>query len=90
MLGWDRYGFDKKRTETRNTKLVFLHPVVSVGRVVHSGAFRARNINTLFFMFGWDRYGFDKKCAETRYTEPVFLDMMQSTGNTELSGASGE
>jgi hypothetical protein len=38
MLGWDRYGFDKKRTETRYRDLVFLHPVGSAGHVVHFGA----------------------------------------------------
>jgi hypothetical protein len=43
ILEWDRYGFDKKCTRTRNTELVFLHPVGSVGHVVHSAAFRARN-----------------------------------------------
>jgi hypothetical protein len=37
MLGWDQYGFDKKRTRTRHTKLVFLHLVRYAGHVVHSG-----------------------------------------------------
>jgi hypothetical protein len=27
MLGWDWYGFDKKRVGPRCGKLVFLHPV---------------------------------------------------------------
>jgi hypothetical protein len=27
MLVWDRYRFQKKRTRTRDTELVFLHPV---------------------------------------------------------------
>jgi hypothetical protein len=40
MLGWDRYGFDKKRAETRYRDLVFLHPVRSAGHVVHFGASR--------------------------------------------------
>jgi hypothetical protein len=37
MLVWDRYRFDKKRVGTRYTELVFLHPVRSVGHVMHSG-----------------------------------------------------
>jgi hypothetical protein len=37
-LGWERYGFDKKRVGKHCAKLVFLHPVGSVGRIVHFGA----------------------------------------------------
>jgi hypothetical protein len=36
MLGWDQYGFDKKRFRTRCAKLVFLHLMESAGHVVHS------------------------------------------------------
>jgi hypothetical protein len=49
MLGWQRYGFHKKRARTRYAELVFLHSVGSVGHVVHSGASRARNVDALFF-----------------------------------------
>jgi hypothetical protein len=52
MLGWDRYGFNKKCTGTHCTELVFLHLAVSVGHVVHSGASRVGNVNILFFMLG--------------------------------------
>jgi hypothetical protein len=36
ILGWNRYGFDKKRVRTRYTELAFLHPVGSMGHVVQS------------------------------------------------------
>jgi hypothetical protein len=39
MLGRYRYGFYKKGVETRYGELVFLHPVRSVGHVVHSSEF---------------------------------------------------
>jgi hypothetical protein len=73
MLGWDRYGFDKRRIGTRYAELVFLHPMGSVGHVGHSGASRAQIVNALFFMLGWAQPNLNKKCAGTRYTEVVFL-----------------
>jgi hypothetical protein len=54
LLGWCRYGFHKKHIGIPYAEHVFLHPVVSVGRVVHSGAFAPLNVDTLFFMIGWD------------------------------------
>jgi hypothetical protein len=41
MIGWTWGGFHKKCTGTRYAKLMFLHPVVSVGYVGHSSAFGA-------------------------------------------------
>jgi hypothetical protein len=38
MLGWDQYGFNKKRVGTCYAKLGFMHTLGSVGHVVHSGA----------------------------------------------------
>jgi hypothetical protein len=38
-------------------ELGFLHPVGSVGHVVHCGASGTQNVDALFFMIGWDRYG---------------------------------
>jgi hypothetical protein len=35
ILGWDRYGYDKKRTHY--AQLVFLHLVGYVGHIMHSG-----------------------------------------------------
>jgi hypothetical protein len=41
MLGWDQYEFNKKHAKIRYAKLLFLHPVGSVGHVVHSGVSEA-------------------------------------------------
>jgi hypothetical protein len=41
MLGWDQYGFNKKHGKIRYAELLFLHPVGSVGHVVHSGVSEA-------------------------------------------------
>jgi hypothetical protein len=52
MLRWDRCGFDKKYAGTRCAKLMFLHPVGSMGHVVHCGASGPQNVDALFFMLG--------------------------------------
>jgi hypothetical protein len=51
----------KKHVGALYAKLVFLHPVGSVGHVVHSGVYRARNVEALFFLLRWDQNGFHKK-----------------------------
>jgi hypothetical protein len=52
MLGWDWYGFDKKRSRIHYAEILYLHQVGCAGRVVYSSASRARNVNPLFFMLG--------------------------------------
>jgi hypothetical protein len=44
--------YDKRRTGTRYTKIVFLHLVGSAGHVVHAGVSGGLNIDALFFMLG--------------------------------------
>jgi hypothetical protein len=79
----------KKHVGICYAEYVFLHPVGSTGHVVHSGAFGARNINTLFSMLGWDRYSLQKKNTGTHYAELVILHSVGSASHKVLFGASG-
>jgi hypothetical protein len=60
-----------------------------VGHIVHSGSFRAQNVDALFFMLGWDRYGLRKKHVGTRYAKQLFLHPMGTTGPIVHSGVPG-
>jgi hypothetical protein len=60
MLGWDQYGFDKKRDRTHYAELVFLHPVRSTSPIQYFGMSGVSNADALFLMLRWDRYEFDK------------------------------
>jgi hypothetical protein len=87
LLGWDRYGFNKRRAGTCCIKLVFLHTVRSAGHIVHSGAPTAQIVGTLFFMLRWERYGFHKKHTGPLYAELVFLHPVEYAGHIGHSSA---
>jgi hypothetical protein len=89
MLRWDQYEFDKKCIRTRYAELLFLHPVGSVGDVVHFGASGWRIIDTLLFKLRWDWYAFDKKRFRTRYAKILFFHPVQSAGEVVHFRASG-
>jgi hypothetical protein len=91
ILGWDRCGFHKNSTGTRNAKHVFLHPARSGVHVMHSCASGVRKVDKLFFMLGWERYGFDKKHAGHVMLNLFFffLHMVGSVCHVVHFGASG-
>jgi hypothetical protein len=89
MLGWDWYGFDKKRVGTRYAQLVFLHRIGYACHVGNSGVSGPRNVEALFFTLGWGRCSFHKKRSKTRYVELVFIHLMGSAGHVVNSGAPG-
>jgi hypothetical protein len=61
----------------------------SAGRIVHSGASGARNVDALFFMLGWDWFSFHKKRVGTSFVELVLLHPVGYAGHVDCCGASG-
>jgi hypothetical protein len=64
---------------TRYAELVVLHLMGSVGHVVCYVAYRARNIDALFFMLGCAQCRSHKQHGGTRYAELMFFNMVGST-----------
>jgi hypothetical protein len=52
MIRWAWCSFQKKCTGTHYSELVFLHPLGSVGHIVHSGASGPQNIDAPFLCLG--------------------------------------
>jgi hypothetical protein len=67
--------------------LCFLHPVGSVGQLVHFRASGVQNVDTLFHARVL-LYGFDKKSVGTRFADLVFLHLLGSMGYIVHSRAS--
>jgi hypothetical protein len=61
ILGWEWYNLHKKCTGTHYAKLMFWHPVVSIGHLVHSRASGPRKVDALFFIVRWPDPFFHKK-----------------------------
>jgi hypothetical protein len=68
---------------------VFLHPVVSVGHLVHFDAYGARNIDSVFFILGRDWCSFHKNRIGTSYVELVLLRPVGYAGHVMHYDASG-
>jgi hypothetical protein len=82
MFGWDRFGFSNKRDGTCYAELVFWHPMVSTGHVVHFDAFRCETS-----MLG--PVQIHQKMTGTCYAKLVFLYLLGSVGHVLHSRASG-
>jgi hypothetical protein len=78
----------KKHVGTRYAEHVLLHPLKSVGPIVHFGASGAQNVYALFFMLRWARCGFHKKSSRIGDAELVFLYPVGSEGHVVHSSAS--
>jgi hypothetical protein len=69
----DGTGTDSTKSATAHyTELMFLHPVESMGNVVHSDASGARNIDALFLLLERDRYEFKKRAMGQSTTNLCF------------------
>jgi hypothetical protein len=89
MVGWARCVIHKKHVGAHCAKLVFLHPMGSIGHIVHSVRPGCEMSMHYFFMLKWAQCGFHKKRIRTSYTALGFLQPMGSAGHVVHSGASG-
>jgi hypothetical protein len=76
MLRWAQCSFHKMQVGTSYTELVFLHPLGSIGHVVHSSVSGARNGDALFFTHRWAWCDIHKKRTRAHYAELVLLHLM--------------
>jgi hypothetical protein len=79
----------QKEHRDRLGQTCVLHPVGSVGHVVHYGASEARIVDAIFFLLVWDRYVFQKKRIKTSDTELVFLHLLGYAGHVVRCCKSG-
>jgi hypothetical protein len=88
VLGSDWYGFDKKLIGSRYAKLVFLHPVGSVGHVVHSSSASGHETSTHYFSYsGWTGKDSTKSAPEHVLPNLFFLHLVGSARHVVHSGA---
>jgi hypothetical protein len=67
---------------------VVLHPVGSVGHIMHSGVFGPQNIDALFVVLQWEWYRFYRKRLDT-VCRPCVLHPVGSVAHVAHYGASG-
>jgi hypothetical protein len=68
MLGWARCRFHKMRTQTPNSKIVFLHPVGSADQIVHSVVTRPQNTSMHYFSYSSGTGAYSTNSAQGHIT----------------------
>jgi hypothetical protein len=88
MLRWAWCSFHNKHVRTCYVELVFLHPVRSVGHVVHFGAL-GREMSMHFFLCSGGHCAISRKSTPGHVTPNFyFLHPVGSKGHVVHSGAS--